>query len=192
MKIAFIVYERMNALDFIGVYDPLSRLQSMGFLPDLEWEVCGLRREIPGEKGMLFEVTRVAESLAAYDVIVVPGGPGSRSLLHNEKFITWLRTATLIPLKVSVGSGSLLLGQAGFLIGRRATSHPHAFLELEPFCARVDDARIVDEGEVVTARGVTAAIDLGLHLVRRLAGDEARSRIARQMDYPYADLTDYQ
>jgi cyclohexyl-isocyanide hydratase len=81
------------------------------------------------------------------------------------------------------------LGSAGFLAGKRATTHPTAFEELRPYCATVVfDHRIVDQGDVVTAQGVTSSIDLGLHLVERIAGREARARIAKQMDYPYDEL----
>ena len=105
--------------------------------------------------------------------------------MKDAAFLDWLRTASEVPLKASVCTGSLLLGAAGFLVGKRATTHPSAVAELAPFCAEVVEDRIVDEGNTVTAGGVTAAIDLGLHLVERLAGTEARSRAARQMDYPY-------
>jgi cyclohexyl-isocyanide hydratase len=88
-------------------------------------------------------------------------------------------------LKVSVCTGSLLLGAAGFLRGLTATTHPSALKELEPYCDQVVRQRIVDQGAVVTAGGVSTSIDLGLHLVERLAGAEARARVARQMDYPY-------
>ena len=91
-------------------------------------------------------------------------------------------------LKTSVCTGALLLGSAGFLAGKRATTHPNAFDELKPYCDAVVDQRVVDEGGVVTARGVTSSIDLGLHLVQRLAGSEARVGIAKQVDYPYAQL----
>ncbi|MCK5913732.1 MAG: DJ-1/PfpI family protein, partial [Desulfuromusa sp.] len=94
-------------------------------------------------------------------------------------------TAAPVPLKASVCSGSLLLGAAGFLRGKKATTHPKAYTELARYCAKVSKERIVDEGDVITARGVTSAIDLGLHLVERLAGKETRIEIARQMDYPY-------
>ena len=69
--------------------------------------------------------------------------------------------------------------------GLTATTHPAALQELEPYCAKVVRARIVDQGPVVTAGGVSTSIDLGLHIVTRLAGEEARVKIARQMDYPY-------
>jgi transcriptional regulator GlxA family with amidase domain len=73
-----------------------------------------------------------------------------------------------VPLKVSVCTGALLLGAAGFLQGRRAITHPAAYEELEPYCGEVARERVVDEGDIVTARGVSSAIDMGLHLVQRL------------------------
>ena len=86
---------------------------------------------------------------------------------------------------MSVCTGALLLGAAGFLRGRRATTHPNAYKELEPYCGTVVHDRVVDEGDVITARGVSSAIDAGLHVVQRIAGADARMRIAAQMDYPY-------
>ncbi|ULA65161.1 MAG: hypothetical protein LZF86_190463 [Nitrospira sp.] len=84
-----------------------------------------------------------------------------------------------------VCTDALLLGAAGFLEGKRATTHATALNELTPYCATVVQDRIVDEGNVVTAGGVASSIDLGLHIVERLAGPEARARIATQMAYPY-------
>jgi len=109
----------------------------------------------------------------------------SRSLQHDRSFIDWLKTGRSAPLKVSVCAGALLLGAAGFLRGRRATTHPSAYKELEPYCGVVVDERVVDEGDIIIARGVSSSIDLGLHLVQRLAGADARDRIATQMDYLY-------
>jgi len=99
--------------------------------------------------------------------------------------VDWLKTAAPAKLKVSVCTGALLLGAAGFLKGRRATTHPGALKDLEPYCDKVLTDRIVDEGSVITGGGVSASLDLGLHVVERLAGPEARSRIAAQMCYPY-------
>jgi cyclohexyl-isocyanide hydratase len=84
-----------------------------------------------------------------------------------------------------VCTGALLLGAAGFLKGRRATTHPNAYQELEPYCATVVRERVVDEGDVITARGVSSSIDAGLHIVEKLAGADSRTRVAAQMDYPY-------
>jgi cyclohexyl-isocyanide hydratase len=106
-------------------------------------------------------------------------------LAKDQNFIEWLRTAESCQLKVSVCTGALLFGAAGFLEGKRATTHPSSFQELKPFCLSVLSNRIVDEGNIITARGVSSAIDAGLYVVERLAGLEARTRISRQMDYPY-------
>lgn len=185
MRTAFIIFNRMTALDFIGVYDPLTRLKSMQLISSFEWDVCAVAADVADGNGMRFTPDRVAEPLSQYDLVVVPGGFGTRILQHDEAFINWLRTSEPVKVKASVCTGSLLLGAAGFLKGRRATTHPSAFQELKPYCAQVIDERVVGEGGIITARGVTSAIDLGLYLVERLAGAEARARVAKQMDYPY-------
>lgn len=187
MKVAFVLFEGVTALDFVGVYDPVTRLRSMGILPELNWELCGLSRRVRDDRGLAFSPTRIGEPLRDYDVVIVPGGFGTRRLVDDAHFLDWLRTATDVALKASVCTGSLLYGAAGFLQGRRATTHPSAFAELRPYCAEVVDERVVDEGPLVTARGVASALDLGLYLVERLAGAEARTRIRSQMDYPYGE-----
>src|ERR687883_466254 len=183
MRFAFVIYERMTALDFVGAFDPLTRLRTMGFMPEVGWDVCAVSEEVRDGAGLVFRATKVGESLEAYDLLVLPGGYGSRELSGDEKFIGWLRTAEACPLKASVCTGSILLGAAGFLRGLRATTHPKSLAELEKYCAAVSEERIVDEGAVVTAGGVTASIDLGLHLCERLAGREVREKIREQMDY---------
>jgi len=184
MKTAFVIFDRMTALDLIGVYDPLTRLKTMNFVPEFHWKFCAFTKEVSDDRGLRFTPDTVAEPLEGYDLIVVPGGFGTRSLQHDQAFMEWLRSAAPVKLKTSVCTGALLLGSAGFLAGKRATTHPNAFEELKPYCAAVLDRRVVDEGEVVTAGGVTSSIDLGLHLVEKLAGAEVRARVAKQMDYP--------
>ena len=185
MKTAFVVFDRMTALDFIGAYDPLTRLKSMRLMPGFEWDICAFAADIADDKGLRITPNVVGGPLSEYDLVVVPGGFGTRTLQHDRAFIDWLRTSEPVKLKASVCTGSLLLGAAGFLKDKRATTHPSAFEELRPYCAQVVDDRVVDEGGIITARGVTSAIDLGLYLVERLASVEARARVAKQMDYPY-------
>jgi len=185
MRAGIVIFDRMTALDFVGAYDPLGRLRTMGELPDFELTVCATAATVTDDRGLRFLPDRVAESLAGFDLLVVPGGYGTRALQNDPAFLVWLRTADGVPLKASVCTGALLLGAAGFLAGRPATTHPDAMRDLEPYCGEVRSERVVDAGDVVTARGVTSAIDLGLHLVRRLAGAEAVRRVARQMDYPH-------
>jgi cyclohexyl-isocyanide hydratase len=184
MKTAFIIFDRMTMLDFIGLYDPLTRLKSMGLMPEFDWDICAMSKNVVDDKELCITPTVVGRSLSGYDLLVVPGGLGTRTLQYDGRFIDWLRTSEPVKLKTSVCTGALLLGVAGFLKHKRATTHPRAFEELKPYCAQVVNDRVVDEGDVVTARGVTSGIDLGLHLIGRLAGADAQTRIAAQMDYP--------
>jgi len=185
MKAAFIVFERMTSLDFVGFFDPVTRLKTMNIVDHFQWHICSTTQNVADDRGLRIGVDSVAESLDAYDLVFVPGGFGTRSLQHDRDFVEWLKTAGPARLKVSVCTGALLLGAAGFLRGRRATTHPNAYRELQAYCGEVVQERVVDEGDIVTARGVSSAIDLGLHVVQRIAGVEARERIAAQMDYPY-------
>ena len=185
MQAAFVLFDRMTALDFVGIYDPLTRLRSMGFVPDFAWELCARTPEVEDDRGLRFRATAVGGSLGGYDLLVIPGGQGTRTAMRDPAFLAWLRSAAPVPLKVSVCSGALLLGAAGFLEGRRATTHPAALSDLAPLCKEACEARLVDEGPIVTGGGVSAALDVGLHLVERLAGADVAARIRRQMDYPY-------
>lgn len=186
MKTAFVIFDGMTVMDFVGIYDPLTRLKSMKIMPEFEWNICASSAVVADDKGLRILPDTVGKSLGGYDLIVVPGGMGTRTLQHDKSFIGWLMSAEPVRLKASVCTGALLLGAAGFLKHRRATTHPAAYEELKPYCAEVIKERVVDEGSIVTARGVTSAIDLGLYLVERFAGADARARIAKQMDYPYA------
>jgi cyclohexyl-isocyanide hydratase len=162
----------MTALDFIGVYDPITRLRTMGFMPDLGWEICAFSETVSDSAGLKFTPTQIKKSLKSFDFLIVPGGITSLvcQLTQDMEFMSWLKTCESCPLKASVCTGSLLLGAAGFLQGKQATSHPNAFKELSEFCATVVDRRLVDEGNVITARGVTASIDLGLYLCEKFLG----------------------
>lgn len=185
MNAAFILFDDLTALDFVGAYDPITRLKTMDFMTDFEWDLCAFREPVTDGRGLQLSPTRVGGSLDAYDLLVVPGGFGTRRLQDDDAFLDWLASAEAVGRKASVCTGSLLLGAAGFLEGRSATTHPNAFADLDPYCREVVDDRVVDDGSVVTSRGVASGIDLGLHVVERLAGEEVRLQIAEQMDYPY-------
>jgi len=187
MKIGFVVFDGLTALDFVGVYDPLTRLNTMGFMPEVSWDICAMTETVTDNESLKIVPTRIEPFLSEYDMIVVPGGFGTRSLVDDVKFIDWLKSASACQYKVSVCTGSLLLGAAGYLKGKAATSHPTSLDQLRQYGAEVRDERIVDEGDVITAAGVSASIDLGLYLCEKLAGADAKQRIKRQMDYPYGD-----
>ena len=185
MKTAFIIFDHMTSLDFIGPFDAIGRMKTMGHVPELTCDVCAPNSTVTDDRGLRFLPDSVNEELCDYDLLVVAGGLATRELQHDHNFVAWLRTASDVPIKASVCTGSLLLGAAGFLKGRRATTHPAAKDLLIPHCREVSSERVVDDGEVITSGGVTAGIDLGLHIVERLAGSAARDAIAKQMDFPY-------
>jgi imidazoleglycerol-phosphate dehydratase len=202
MKIAFILYEGMTALDLIGVYDPLTRLKSLDLLPGLAWDFCAftlpqndqpnfpqsltnLSDSVKDLFGLRLTPNRIGEPLSEYDLIIIPGGHGNRILLKDHGFLTWLKTARPDARMVSVCSGSLLLAAAGFLDGKSATTHPNVRFELEQMGIKVIETRLVEDGNILTGGGVTAGVDLGLYLCKQLAGEDVAENIRHQMDYPW-------
>jgi len=185
MRAALVVFDGMTFLDFVGFYDAVTRLRSMKIMDDFDWSICSLACRVTDDRGLTIEAQVVGEGLGGYDLLFVPGGRGTRRLRRDSGFVEWLKTAEPVPLKTSVCTGALLLGAAGFLRGRRATTHPRLYRELKLCCAEVIEQRIVDDGDVITAGGVSSAIDLGLHVVAKLAGAATRDLVAAQMDYPY-------
>ncbi|WP_413439973.1 DJ-1/PfpI family protein [Synechococcus sp. MIT S1220] len=184
MNIAFIAYEDMTGLDLVGFLDPVVRLRTMGFIPDLRYDICTVRSsEITDDHGLKIVANKVDQPLVGYDLVFVPGTYYIDKIRRDENLLDLLRTAKQIPLKVSVCTGGVLFGEVGFLQGLRATTHPNALRTIEPMCAKVVRERVVDEGDVITAGGVTSAIDAGLHVVKRLAGADVHDKIAVQMDY---------
>lgn len=183
MKIGFIIYNGMTALDLVGIYDPLTRLKTMGFLASLSWDICGIEPKVADSSGLSIVPTAVGVPLSGYNLIVIPGGPTAKKLAQDETFIQWIKTAEPCPLKVSVCSGALLLGAAGFLKGKKAATHAAARNELMAYCSEVLDKRIVDEDDVITCGGVTAGIDLGLYLCGKFVSLDAKEIIKHQMDY---------
>lgn len=110
---------------------------------------------------------------------------GTRKLKDDADFIDWIKTAGPVKFKVSVCTGSLLWGVAGFLKDKKATTHPNVYELLEPYCSEVIPSRIVKDGNVITAGGVATSIDLGLFIIRLFAGAEAAHVVKKQLDYPY-------
>ena len=184
LETAFVIYDGMTALDFVGVYDPLTRLQTMEFMPDFSWEICSFeKKNIKSHSGLDFTVTSCSTELKTFDLVVIPGGKGTRKLIKQREFINWLAGAAGSDLIASVCTGVLLVGAAGLLKDKKATTHPGAYDLLTEYCQEVSNDRIVDEGSIITAGGVSAALDLGLYLCEKIAGLDVREKIARQMDY---------
>jgi transcriptional regulator GlxA family with amidase domain len=183
-RIAFLVFPRLTLLDFVGGYDALRRVTVMKVDDDVRHRIIGTEPEIADESGLAIRPDSVYEDLDSFDLLYVPGGVGTRALMHDARLLEYLRSWGPRRPLASVCTGALLLGAAGHLRGLRATTHHRAFELLRPYCREVvTDQRVVDEGRVVTAGGVSSALDLGLYLVEKYWGAEARGAIAAQMEY---------
>jgi transcriptional regulator GlxA family with amidase domain len=183
-RIAFLVFPRLTLLDFIGGYDALRRVATLKIDPGVTHRIIGTEREIVDDTGLVVQPDSVREDLSGFDLLYVPGGFGTRALMNDGPLIEYLKGWGRDRPIASVCTGALLLGRAGYLEGRRATTHRNALDLLRPHCREVvTDRRIVDEGQVVTAGGVASSLDLGLYLVERFWGQAARETIAAQMEY---------
>jgi len=156
-------------LDFVGFYDAVTRLQTMGLKKDLSWDICAPTEQICDDRGIVYQVNKIKPDLSTYDLIYLPGGMETRNLINVADFITWIKSAQNVKYKVSVCTGSLLVGVAGFLYGKRATTHPGAFELLRPYCREVVNQRIVRDGDIITGGGVATSIDLGIYMCEKLA-----------------------
>ena len=183
-RAAFLAFPGMTALDLVGAYDALRRIAPMQIDPEVTCRVIGTKQTIVDETGLAIVPDGVFEDLKQFDLLYVPGGLGTRTLMHDGRFLDYLRAWPSSRPLASVCTGALLLGAAGHLKGKRATTHHLAHELLAPHCKEVvTDRRIVADGNIVTAAGVTSALDLGLYLVDWLWGAEARERIATVMEY---------
>ena len=122
-----------------------------------------------------------------YDVLVHPGGRGTRPLLSDAQHLAWVRAQrAAVPLMTSVCTGSLVFAAAGLLSGRPATSHWGSLGQLAELDPSIDvraGERFVDDGDVITSAGVSAGIDMALHLVVRLAGADRARAVRRGIQY---------
>ena len=180
MRIAILVFDGLTALDAIGPYEVLSRLPGAE-LTFVATEL-GEKRTDTGRLGLSADA--VIEELTDPDVVLVPGGEGNRPLLRDERVLDWLREADRTShWTTSVCTGSLLLGAAGLLRGRRATSHWAYRDALREYGAEPVAERVVEDGKLVTAAGVSAGIDMALTLAARIAGDDAARAIQLGIEY---------
>jgi cyclohexyl-isocyanide hydratase len=183
MKAAYILFNDITLLDFIGIYDPLSRLQSQKHLPGFSWDTCAFTATVTDSFGLEMKADKVRPDLSGYDLIIVPGGFGTRQLQENPEFMSWLKTAASVPLKTSICTGALLLGAAGFLEGHRATTHFNEYEALEPYCKEVIREELVDDGAVITAGAVASSLILGVYLCEKFVGAEKTAAIRKSMAY---------
>jgi putative intracellular protease/amidase len=180
MQIAIPLYDRFTALDAVGPYEVLSRLPDSQ-LTFVGYEVGLVRTD---NERLAMHVDAVFEDIPEPDVIVVPGGWGTRALLDDERILSWIRHAhEQSQWTTSVCTGSLLLGAAGVLEGLDATSHWLELDALAGFGASPTGRRVVEQGKVITAAGVSSGIDMGLTLAAKIAGEEFAKTIQLLIEY---------
>jgi len=180
LRVGFVVYPGFTGLDLVGPHEVLVRIE------EAECLLAGSSLEpVASSGGLRFVPDHTFAGCPSLDVLVVPGGPGQGAAMDDRELISFLaERAAQAAWTAGVCTGALLLAQAGVLRGRRATTHHRAYELLRPYCREVvTDQRIVDEGRVVTAGGVSSSLDLGLYLVERHWGAPAREQIAAQMEY---------
>lgn len=187
LTIGFAIFPGAEELDVVGPFEALTLARDYGE-KDLRLLTVAESTEPVSLRGGLRVVPDCSfEDVPQLDVIVVPGGPGTRDEAAWTAVVAWLSEQVAAPLTTSVCTGSFLLGRAGILDGRAATTHHSRFDEFRTEFLTVDlrvDERVVDEGSVITAGGVTSGIDLGLHLIERFFGPELRNEVADVMEYP--------
>ena len=180
MDIAIYIFEKLTALDAIGPYEVLQRL------PGAKVKFVGPERgPVRTEQGMLGVIVDYArDEVTSADILVVPGGIGTRPLVEDEPTLDWIRAIDAgSTWTTSVCTGSLLLGAAGLLEGKQATTHWAALDMLAQFGATPTSERVVEQGKIITAAGVSSGIDMALRLAAHVAGDEVAQAIQLGIEY---------
>jgi putative intracellular protease/amidase len=180
MDIAIPIFDRFTALDAVGPYEVLSRLP-------------GARvRFVAHDAGPVRADTRMLtlvaearfEDVPSPEVLVVPGGKGTRALLDDARLLDWIRGVhETSEWTTSVCTGSLLLAAAGVLEGLDAATHWGAWGELGQLGVRPTARRVVEEGKIITAAGVSSGIDMALTLAARIAGEDIAKAIQLELEY---------
>ena len=180
MEVAILIFDRLTALDAVGPYEVLRSMP--GATVKFVAKEAGPKRTDAGSLALVADYE--LEEVNAPDIIVVPGGPGQMALMDDQPVLNWIRQAHEISRwTTSVCTGSLILAAAGLLKGLRATTHWLAYEVLRSLGAEVVSERVVIEGKIVTAAGVSAGIDMALTLVAREAGQAVAQAIQLGIEY---------
>ena len=196
-KVGILVFPEVEVLDFCGPFEVFSvtRLDEERRRQDTSPYEVLIIAENPGvvvaTGGLKVVPDHCMEECPPLDVLVVPGGWGTRREMNNDRLIAWLSERVReITTLTSVCTGSLLLGKAGLLDGKRATTHWRVLEEMRgwfPAVNVIDDQHVVEEGDVITSAGISAGIDMALRVVARHHGEEVARATARYMEYPFPE-----
>jgi transcriptional regulator GlxA family with amidase domain len=188
--VTILLFDDVEVLDFAGPFEVFAVTDELS--GGKTFNVCTVA-EAPGtvraRNGLKIMPDFTLEAAPAPQILVIPGGGGTRALLRKPAVLEWIRQrAARAEHTASVCTGSLVLAQAGLLAGLRATTHHENFAELAQLIpqGQIDETvRFTDNGQVLTSAGISAGIDLSLHLVAKLHGEPVASRTAHYMEYPW-------
>lgn len=187
-QIGILLFDDVEELDAAGPWEVLAYWTRS--YPEDGWTVSLLSRDgqpVRAAKGMAIGAHHSLADSPPLRVLIHPGGQGTRRLMRDEEHLAWVRNQRdQVPLLASVCTGALVYAAAGLLRGRPATTHWAAFEELataDPSIQPRPGERFVDDGDIVTSAGVSAGIDMALHLVARLAGNERADQVRRGIEY---------
>ncbi|WP_374009169.1 DJ-1/PfpI family protein [Leifsonia sp. LS-T14] len=186
--IGIFLFNGVEELDAVGPWDVLSYWTQR--YPEDGWRVSCVSQDgsqVVAAKGLVLGAHHSISDASELAVLIHPGGMGTRRLLRDNEHLNWVREQRVrVPLMASVCTGSLVYAAAGLLADRPATTH-WASLDLlaglEPSAIIDTDARYVDDGDLLTSAGVSAGIDMALHLVARLASSERAEEVRREIQY---------
>lgn len=177
--IGMLIFPRLTQLDMTGPYEVLARL------PNTKVHlVARSMAPVKTDRGMEIVPTVTFDQCPQLDLVMVPGGPGQQDLMEDEVVLEFLRNqARGAKYVTSVCTGSLVLGAAGLLKGRRATCHWAAIEHLKPLGAIPVSEKVVRDGNIITGAGVTSGIDFALAVAAVLEGEETAKQIQLQIEY---------
>lgn len=193
--VAILLFDNVEVLDFCGPFEVFSVAGRQTEPPACDvFTVAEKPVPVVTRNGLSVNPHHTLAECPEFDILVVPGGLGTRKEVENETLIDWIRRwADEAELVLSVCTGALLLARAGLLDGREATTHHGAFdllREIAPTATVHEDRRYVDNGKIVTSAGIAAGIDASLHVVARLLGRGVAEATAHHMEYLWRPPTD--
>lgn len=187
LRVGVFVFDEAEELDVVGPYDVLAAWARRSALRPEVMTFSADGAPVRCAKGLGLVPDRGADTVGPLHVLVHPGGWGTRRLAADRQHLAWVRQMrATTPLMASVCTGSLVFAAAGLLAGRPATTHWAAVDELarlDPSVLVDTETRFVDDGDVITSAGVSAGIDMALHLVARLESVDVARGVKRQIQY---------
>jgi transcriptional regulator GlxA family with amidase domain len=196
-RVGILIFDDVEVLDFCGPFEVFSvaRLDEAKRREELSpFEVVLVaERDSPvvASGGLRVLPDHTLDNCPRLDLLVVPGGWGTRREIKNSRLLDWIvARAAEVGTLTSVCTGAMLLGQAGLLDGRHATTHWRSLdwmRESFPSVTVEETRRVVEDGNVITSAGISAGIDMALRVVARLLGEAVARGAARHMEYPYPE-----